>query len=277
MNRLQIMDKTITQPVVLTIAGFDPSGGAGVLADIKTFSAFGCYGLAAVTSLTFQNTRQVLGTQNQDAEAVRRQILPLFDDFEISAIKTGMLPTAEIIREVAGMIRANHVPVVVVDPVLRSTSGFEMVDDLAVEALIIEMFPLASLITPNIAEAQRLSGVDITNRPELERGAEAMMKMGARAVLITGGDGSSGLATDVLVDGQGTTAFSSELIKSKQTHGTGCTLASALACLLARGCSLRQSIPIAKRYVAQAILDAPDIGGGNGPLNHFPPTFTVES
>ncbi|HLF83998.1 MAG TPA: hydroxymethylpyrimidine/phosphomethylpyrimidine kinase, partial [Blastocatellia bacterium] len=162
------MDKTIAQPVVLTIAGFDPSGGAGVLADIKTFSAFGCYGLAVVTSLTFQNTRQVLGALNQNAKTVRQQIAPLFDDFEISAIKTGTLPTAEVIREVAAIIRANAVPVVVVDPALKSTSGFDLVDDLAVDALTSELFPLASLVTPNIAEAQRISGADIEDQLQME-------------------------------------------------------------------------------------------------------------
>lgn len=268
-----IMDKAIKQPVVLTIAGFDPSGGAGVLADIKTFAAFGCYGLAAVTSLTFQNTQQVVGAANQSAATVRQQIAPLFDDFEISAIKTGMLPTVEIIREVAGILRANAVPVVVVDPVVTSTTGFDLVDDLAVDALASDLFPQASLVTPNIAEAQRLTGIDIKDRVQTERAAEAILKMGCRAVLITGGDANSDLATDLLLDAQGTTVFSTERIKSKQTHGTGCTMASALACLLARGCSLLESVPIAKQYIAQAIASATGIGRGNGPLNHFPPAF----
>lgn len=270
------MDNTIKQPVVLTIAGFDPSGGAGVLADIKTFAAFGCYGLAAVTSLTFQNTQLVLGALNQNAETARQQIAPLFDDFDISAIKTGMLPTAEIIREVAGIIRASAVPVVVVDPALRSTSGFDLVDDLAVDALMSDLFPLASLVTPNVAEAQRIGGAEINDQLQMERAAETILKMGSGAVLITGGDANSGLATDLLVDAQGTTVFSTERIRSKRTHGTGCTLASALACLLARGRSLRESVPIAKQYVAQAIAAAPGVGCGNGPLNHFPPGFQLE-
>jgi hydroxymethylpyrimidine/phosphomethylpyrimidine kinase len=271
-----IMDKAIKQSVVLTIAGFDPSGGAGVLADIKTIAAFGCYGVAAVTSLTFQNTWQILGALNQTAEAARQQIAPLFEDFEIAAIKTGMLPTAEIIREVACIIRANAVPVVVVDPALKSTSGFDLVDDVAVDALTNELIPLASLVTPNIAEAQRISGVDIKDQLQMERAAEVILKIGSRAVLITGGDASSGLSTDLLLDAQGAVVFSTERIRSNHTHGTGCTLASALACLLARGCSLRESVPIAKQYVTQAILSAPGIGHGNGPLNHFPPGFEFE-
>lgn len=270
------MDTAIKQPVVMTIAGFDPSGGAGVLADIKTIAAFGCYGLAAVTSVTFQTTQQVLGKLNQNAETVRQQIAPLFDDFEISAIKTGMLPTAEIIREVARIIRANAVPVVVVDPALKSTSGFNLADDLAIDALTSDLFPLASLVTPNLAEAHRLSGIDIKDRLQMERAAEVMRKLGARAVLITGGDANSGLATDLLLDAHGAAVFSTERIRSKHTHGTGCTLASALACLLARGRSLRESVPIAKQYVAQAIVAAPGVGRGNGPLNHYPPGFQFE-
>ena len=270
------MDKAFKRPVVLTIAGFDPSGGAGVLADIKTIAAFECYGVAAVTSLTFQNTRQVLGALNQTAGAVREQIAPLFEDFEIAAVKTGMLPTVEIIRAVAGIIRANAVPVVVVDPVLESTSGFNLVEDVAVDALMNDLVPLASLVTPNIAEAQRISGVDIKDQLQMERAAEVILKIGGRAVLITGGDAGSALSTDLLLDAQGAAVFSAERIWSKHTHGTGCTLASALACLLARGCSLRESVPIANKYVTQAILSAPGIGLGNGPVNHFPPGFEFE-
>lgn len=265
------MDKGNNQPVILTVAGFDPSGGAGVLADIKTIAAFGCYGVAAVTSLTFQNTLQVLGTLHQDAGTVRQQIAPLFDDLEITAIKTGMLPTADIIRAVASIIRANAVPVVVVDPVLKSTSGFHLVDDRAIDALTSDLFPLASLVTPNIAEAQRISGIAITDQVQMEKAAKALLKIGSSAVLITGGDDAGGgLSTDLLVDAQGAAVFRTERVRSRHTHGTGCTLASALACLLARGRSLRESVPIAKAYVTRAIRSAPGVGHGNGPLNHFP-------
>jgi len=270
------MTEVKKQPVVLSIAGFDPSGGAGVLADIKTFAAFGCYGLAAVTSLTFQNTKRVYGVVNQSAESVLEQLEPLFNDFEICAIKTGMLPNAEIIGAVAGFIRAHPVAHIVVDPVLKSTSGFELIDDQALGALLNDLFPLASLVTPNVVEAQRLSGADLKSRQQMERIAEAILKTGAGAVLITGGDSGSSLATDVLMDGQGTELFNEERIESNQTHGTGCTLASAIACLLARGRPLRESVPIAKRYVAQAIAAAPGLGEGNGPVNHFPPGFRFE-
>jgi hydroxymethylpyrimidine kinase/phosphomethylpyrimidine kinase len=270
------MDKSIKRPVVLTIAGFDPSGGAGVLADIKTITAFGCYGVAAVTSLTFQNTRRVFGAFKQDAETVRRQIAPLFEDFEIAAIKTGMLPTADIIREVASIIRENAVPVVVVDPVLKSTSGFDLIDRHAIDALMSEVFPLASLVTPNIEEAQRISGIAIRDQVQMESAAKAILKIGSSAVLITGGDGGSGLSTDLLLDTGGAAVFSAERIRSKHTHGTGCTLASALACLLARGRSLRESVAVAKQYITQAIVSAPAVGHGNGPLNHFPSGFEFE-
>jgi hydroxymethylpyrimidine kinase/phosphomethylpyrimidine kinase len=270
------MTEVTKQPVVLSIAGFDPSGGAGVLADIKAFSAFGCYGLAAVTSLTFQNTRRVYGVMNQSAESVLKQLEPLFNDFEIVAIKTGMLPSAEIIGAVAAFIRAHPVPHIVVDPVLMSTSGFELVGDQALDALRNDLFPLGSLITPNLVEAQRLGGVDINSQPQMELAAEAILKTGAGAVLITGGDSGSSVAVDLLMDGQGTELFSEKRVESKHTHGTGCTLASAMACLLALGRSLREAVPIAKRYVAQAIAAAPGLGQGNGPVNHFPPGFRFE-
>ena len=267
------MTEATKQPVVLSIAGFDPSGGAGVLADIKTFAAFDCFGVAAVTSLTFQNTKQVYGVVNQNVETVLRQFEPLFDDFEVSAIKTGMLPNAETIGAVADFIRAHEVRVVVVDPVLKSTSGFELVDEPSLDAFRNDLFPLASLVTPNVAEAERLISAGINNRQEMECAAEMMLNTGAGAVLITGADSESGLATDLLKDREGTEVFSEERIESRNTHGTGCTLASAIACLLAHRRSLRESIPIAKRYVAQAIAAAPGLGCGNGPLNHFPPGF----
>ncbi|PYT06220.1 MAG: bifunctional hydroxymethylpyrimidine kinase/phosphomethylpyrimidine kinase [Acidobacteria bacterium] len=271
------MIKSIQPPVVLTVAGLDPSGGAGILADIKTISAFGCYGVAAVTSLTFQNTRLVYGTLDQGAETVRRQIEPLVEDFEIAAIKTGMLPSSEVIREIAATILRKAAPVVVVDPVLRSSSGFDLVNDQAVGALTSCLFPLAEVVTPNVAEAARLTGLDIRNQTEMERAAAAILKLGSKAVLITGGDGDSDFSADLLVDAQGTILYTTERIRSKHTHGTGCTLASGLACLLARGLSLRESIPIVKRYINAAILSAPGLGHGDGPLNHCPPGFEIES
>jgi hydroxymethylpyrimidine kinase/phosphomethylpyrimidine kinase len=257
-------------PVILTIAGHDPSAGAGILADIKTISAFGCYGVAAVTSVTFQNTQGVYGARHLSREEVRRQIEPLFDDFEIAAVKTGMLPTTEIIEEVAAILASARVPHVVVDPVVRSTSGYDLIDDSALRTLIRSLFPLASVVTPNAAETERITGIKAMELSDMKRGGEALFKLGARAALVKGGDTKSETATDLLVDKLGATPYTSERIKSKSTHGTGCTLSSALASLLARGNSLRDSIPIAKQYITLGIRTAPALGAGHGPLSHFP-------
>lgn len=264
------MIETAKPLVVMTIAGFDPSGGAGILADTKTIGAFDCFGVAAVTSLTFQNTLGVAGARHQSVDTVRRQIAALFDDFQIAAIKTGMLPTREIVAEVASIIKAKSVPIVVVDPVLVSSSGYRLVEEEVAEALRSDLFPLASLVTPNVSEAELLSGTEIKDLPAAQLAAELILAMGPRAVLITGGDAESDAATDILLDERGRCTYSTERIKSRNTHGTGCTLASALACLLARGHDLRASIPIAKRYIIEAMLMGPDLGRGHGPLKHVP-------
>lgn len=257
-------------PVVMTIAGLDPSAGAGILADIKTISAFGCYGVAAVTSLTFQNTQGVFGAHHQTSDVVRNQIEPLFDDFDIAAIKTGMLPGAEIIEEVAAIISSRAVPHIVVDPVIRSTSGHDLIDGKALGALIRNLFPLASVVTPNALEAERITGIPISDSSSMQRAAEAIFTLGPRAVLVKGGDLDTEAATDLLIDADGFAVNSTQRVPSKNTHGTGCTLASAIACLLACGLSLRESIPISKRYINEAISAAPGLGRGHGPLNHFP-------
>lgn len=263
------MNKIAKPPIVLAVAGFDPSAGAGVLADIKTIAAFGCYGVAAVTSVTIQNTIGVLGAHHQSADSVRRQLEALFDDFDISAIKTGLLPTREIVGEVVALIKTRPIPIVVVDPVLKSTSGFELIEKGTAESIQADLFPLASLVTPNVSEAQFFAGEEIRNLADAQRVAQKITEMGPRAVLITGGDVVSDSSTDVLADDHGSRLYSVDRIKSNSTHGTGCTLASALASLLAKGIGLRDAIPIAKRYVANAILEAPSLGHGHGPLNHF--------
>lgn len=271
------MIETAKPPVVMTIAGFDPSGGAGVLADIKTIGAFDCYGVAVVTSVTFQNTVGVVGAQHQSADTVRRQLTALFDDFEIAAVKTGMLPTPEIVTEVASIIRARSVPIVVVDPVLVSSSGFRLAEEGVAEAILSNLFPLASVITPNLAEAALFSGEQVTDLPAMQRAAEAMLAMGPRAVLITGGDADTDASTDLLLDENGSFTCSADRINSSNTHGTGCTLASALGCLLANGESLRKSIPVAKRYIIEAMLSGPGLGHGHGPLNHFPAGLGIKN
>jgi hydroxymethylpyrimidine kinase/phosphomethylpyrimidine kinase len=277
--------------ICLTIAGVDPSGGAGIIADIKTFSAFGCYGAAAIASLTFQNTQGVFGVENQTSETVRRQVEPVLDDFKISAVKTGMLPTREIIEEVARLVRENNLKNFVVDPVVRSTSGFDLIDDAALRVLIEKLFPLSDIITPNLPEAERISRMKIESEKDLETAARIMQNQGAKNVLIKGGHFSiadCGLqiadfektegrrtnnkgrtAKDFFFEGEDLHIFEAEFIETSATHGTGCTLASAIAANLALGKTLLEAVEIAKKFVTEAIKTAPNIGKGNSPINHL--------
>ncbi len=262
--------------IVLTIAGLDPSGGAGIIADIKAFSAFGCFATSAITSITFQNTQGVFGAIHQTAESVRRQIEPVLEDFEISSLKTGMLPSAEVILEVARIVRENKLPNFVVDPVVRSTSGFDLIDDTALKSLTEKLFPLADLVTPNLPEAERISGIKIDSEARIHQAAQIMRDLGSRNVLIKGGhwfenDMSSEKeatkqARDFLfIDGE-LTILSDEFIETTATHGTGCTLAAAIAANLALGKDLYGAVKIAKEFVTKAIRNAPDIGKGNSPI-----------
>jgi hydroxymethylpyrimidine kinase/phosphomethylpyrimidine kinase len=292
---------TTAPPVALTIAGFDPSGGAGIIADIKTFTAFGCFAAAAVTSLTFQNTLGVFGAVHQSGEAVCAQVLPVLDDFEVSCVKTGMLPTREVIEAVARLFRETRLPSPVVDPVVRSTSGYDLIDDAALAVLVHKLLPLARIITPNIPEAERITGLRIADEEGMRRAARAMREMGARAVLVKGGhlgepeanggqrsvvsgqqekaveeatapngEGreSSLFALDVLDDEGRVTLFREARILTTSTHGTGCTLAAAIAACLGRNMTLLESVSTAKRFVTDAIRHAPPLGHGHGPLNH---------
>ncbi|MDQ2746351.1 MAG: hydroxymethylpyrimidine/phosphomethylpyrimidine kinase, partial [Acidobacteriota bacterium] len=174
-------------PVCLTVAGLDPSGGAGIVADIETFTAFGCFATCAVTSLTFQNTTGVFGAAHQSAETVKRQIEPILTDYTVAALKTGMLPTEEIIEEIAEIIVRNNLPNLVVDPVVRSTSGYDLIDDAALRSLIENLFPLAVIVTPNLPEAERITRMTIENEADIERAARIMQSFGAKNVLIKGG------------------------------------------------------------------------------------------
>ncbi len=265
--------------VALTIAGFDPSGGAGVIADVKTFTAFGCFATAAVTSLTFQNTQGVFGAAHQTGKALRAQVLAIVEDFAVACVKTGMLPTREVIEEVARLFRETALPSPVVDPVVRSTSGYDLIDDAALAALVQQLFPLARVVTPNIPEAERITGLRIADEEGMRRAARAIRGMGARAVLVKGGhlgeqaDGNEQkenklVALDLLDEEGRVTPFRAERINTTSTHGTGCTLAAAIAACLGRGMTLPESIGTAKRYVTDAIRQAPRLGHGHGPLNH---------
>lgn len=260
--------------VCLSIAGLDPSGGAGIIADIKTFSAFGCFATSAVASLTFQNTTGVFGAIHQTAESIRGQVEPILQDYKVDALKTGMLPTRKVIEEVFRLVEENNLENFVVDPVVRSTSGFDLIDDEALHSLK-KLFPLALVVTPNIPEAERLSEMKIAGEEDFEKAARKIQSFGAKNVLIKGGhifDGGKQnakekKARDFLFEGANLTIFETEYYETTATHGTGCTLAAAITANLALGKSLNQAIEIAKIFVNKAIKTAPNLGRGNSPIN----------
>ncbi|MBX3278845.1 MAG: bifunctional hydroxymethylpyrimidine kinase/phosphomethylpyrimidine kinase [Acidobacteria bacterium] len=261
--------------VVISIAGFDPSGGAGTLADVKTFAAFGVFGAAAVTSLTSQNTLAVYGAFHQTADVVRAQIEPVLEDYEIAAVKIGMLATLEVIDAVADIVGVRRLPHVVLDPVIRSTSGYDLIDDRAAVHLRDRLMPLAEVVTPNLAEAERLTGMRVRTIAEMESAGRRLREMGARAVLVKGGhllneanDEANDEAVDLLVDDRGVQRFASPRVETGSTHGTGCTLSSAIAAMLARGADLPEAVSRSKQYLVEALRAAPGIGRGAGPLNH---------
>lgn len=258
---------------VMSIAGFDPSGGAGALADIKTFAAMGCFGTAAVTSLTYQNTMAVYGASHQRPEVLRAQIEPVIEDFEIAAVKIGMTPTRELIEVIAEIIEIKRLPNVVVDTVIRSTSGYDLIDDAAVVALIERLLPLADVITPNMAEAERLTGFEVKDLDGMKRAARRIHEMIASpksrgAALVKGGH-LEDAATDVLFDGRQFHIFQAPKIATRDAHGTGCALSSAIAALLAQGCDIPEAVARAKQYLSEMLRAAPDIGHGARPLNHY--------
>ncbi len=249
------------QPVCLTIAGLDPSGGAGVIADVRTFAAFGCRAAAAVTSVTFQNATGVFGAEHQTAESVRRQITGVAAEYDIAAVKTGMLPTREIVEVVAELIEEHDLKNVVVDPVIRSTSGFDLIDADALAAMIERLFPLAHLITPNIPEAEAISGIKIASPDDIRHAVRLMQAMAARNVLIKGGHHSevkSGKRTadDHLFIGDDMTVFEGEYIDGPNVRGTGCMLSSAIAAGLADGKDMSEAVRAAKQFVTAAIRSA---------------------
>lgn len=263
--------KTTKPPVCLTIAGLDPSGGAGIIADIKTFSAFGCFGAAAITSITFQNTTGVFGAVHQSAETVYSQAAAVLDDCDVAASKTGMLPTRDIIECVTRIVSEHSLSNIVVDPVVRSTSGYDLIDDAALDALVTTLFPLAVVVTPNIPEAERITGSRINTAADIRAAARSMQSMGAGNVLIKGGHPGSAsdgkMATDYLFVGREMIAFEAEFIQTTATHGTGCTLSAAIAANLALGKDLVESVRAAKDFVSEAIRTAPGLGRGHSPIN----------
>lgn len=265
-------DTVSSRPVVLTIAGLDPSGGAGIVADIKTIAAFNCFPCAAITSITFQNTTGVFGAEHQTPSSLRSQIEPLISDVLVSGVKTGMLPTAEIISEVVRIFSETELPAPVVDPVMVSTSGYDLIEPAAMELLENSLLKVARVVTPNIPEAQRLSGITIKNTSDMRAAAEVIKQLGPAAVLVKGGHRLSGSedAIDVLLNEDGDfIEFRDEYVEVGEVHGSGCTLSAAIASCLALGMTVEESVREAKRYVGErirALQELPRIGHGSRPL-----------
>jgi hydroxymethylpyrimidine/phosphomethylpyrimidine kinase len=259
-------------PIALTIAGSDSSGGAGIQADLKTFSAFGVYGASAITALTAQNTRGVAAVEPVAAGFVVAQIDAVLGDLEVGAIKTGMLADAEIVAAVAGRLSATAGLPLVVDPVMVATSGDVLLADDAIEAVKRQLIPLARLITPNLPEAARLLGTKAAvDDAQAAEQARALLALGCGAVLLKGGHGTGEAAVDILCDAAGTEPLVRPRIATPHTHGTGCTLSAAIAALLAQGVALREAVVRAKDFVWQALEagQALGVGHGSGPVDHL--------
>jgi hydroxymethylpyrimidine/phosphomethylpyrimidine kinase len=262
----------MTTPVALTIAGSDSSGGAGIQADLKTFAALGVYGASVITALTAQNTKGVSGIHLVPADFVTAQIDAVFGDLDVQAVKIGMVAQlATIDAIVAGLARWSP-KLVVLDPVMVATSGDRLLPAEAVEALRTRLIPRASLITPNLPEAAALLDEPVgSSEAAIERQGQRLLALGCRAVLIKGGHGQGAESIDYLVNGSGTVALRAARIATKNTHGTGCSLSSAIAAGLTKGEDMETAVRHAKTWISAAIAaaDRLDVGQGNGPIHHF--------
>lgn len=256
-------------PIALSIAGSDSSAGAGVQADLKTFQAHHVYGLTAITAVTVQNTQGVYRVQEISPEVVRDQILCLFEDLAIDAVKIGMVFNLGIIRAVARSLEKLKPRVLVLDPVMVSKSGFELLQPDAQKALQQELMPLADIVTPNLPEASKILGREISSLLEMEAAAQDLLALGPRRVVLKGGHLQGVQAVDIYFDGERLEYLQSQYLQTKNTHGTGCTFASAIAANLAHGISWPEAVHKAKAYVYQAISNALPLGHGHGPTNHF--------
>ncbi len=256
---------------VLTIAGSDSGGGAGIQADLKTFSALGCYGMTAITALTAQNTQGVSGIHAVAPEFLKAQLQAVLDDIGVDAVKIGMLHAPEMVHVVAWAIDHYRLRQVVLDPVMVATSGDRLIEQATVEVLRRELFPRATLITPNLDEAALLLGREIADADALEGAAQALLAQGAQAVLLKGGHLPGDSVTDLLLEpGQAPVRLQSARLHSRNVHGTGCTLSSALACYLAQGLPLAEAVGRARAYILEAIRAGAAVrtGQGHGPLCH---------
>jgi hydroxymethylpyrimidine/phosphomethylpyrimidine kinase len=262
----------MTTPIALTIAGSDSSGGAGIQADLKTFSALGVYGASVIAALTAQNTEGVSGIFEISPEFVGAQMHAVYSDLAVGATKIGMLATSDVIEAVASSLAVHKAKNVVLDPVMVATSGDLLLKPDAVETLKKRLIPLALVVTPNLAEAAVLTGEMIAKDEQtMARQGEAILKLGAQSVLVKGGHAESTEAVDLLIDKDGVRRFVAPRIESRNTHGTGCTLSSAIAAGLAKGLPLVESVADAKKFVNDAIAAGKElsIGRGRGPVHHF--------
>lgn len=253
---------------ILTIAGSDSSGGAGIQADLKTFAAQGVYGMSVITAVTAQNTQGVMGVQNISQDIIAKQIDAVFQDIEVAAVKVGMVSQIETITTIALKLEKYHVQNMVLDPMMVSKSGYHLLEPDAKQVLVHKLLPLATIVTPNIPEAEVITGQAIKTLNDMEQAAQVIYKMGPNYVLVKGGHLEND-ATDILFDGEKTTYFRGEKIGTKNTHGTGCTLSSAIAANIGKGYSVIDAVTEAKKYITIAIEHALSMGKGYGPLNHF--------
>lgn len=253
---------------VLTIAGSDCSGGAGIQADLKTFSAHGLFGMSVIVSVVAENTSRVLAVEDVSPDMIARQIDAVFEDIRVDAVKVGMLSTPGCMRAVADRLACYRPAHVVVDPVMYAKNGCPLMDPGAVRTLVETVLPLADVLTPNIPEAERLTGEKIRSASDMEAAARRIRAMGCAAVVVKGGHAARS-ALDVLFDGRELCRFDAPRIDTLNTHGTGCTFSSAIAARLAKGACLRCAVEGAKAYVTEAIRQGLSIGRGCGPTHHF--------
>lgn len=254
---------------ILAIAGSDSGGGAGIQADLKTLSANGVYGLSVLTSITAQNTKGVTAVYDLPVAIIKQQLDAIFDDFDVAAVKTGMLSSVKIVEAVSSKLQDYKAANLVVDPVMISKSGHTLLHHKAVDKLKTALIPQALVVTPNVQEAERLSGLEIRTLAVARQAAKIIHKLGCKYVLIKGGHLLVERGTDLLYDGRFFNMYKGEFIDTPHTHGTGCTYASAIAAQLARGKSVPDAVQAAKRYITEVIRHGLAIGHGKGPTNHF--------
>jgi hydroxymethylpyrimidine/phosphomethylpyrimidine kinase len=258
-------------PVVLTVAGFDPSSGAGVTADVKTIAAHGCYGVACITALTVQSTAGVKRVEAVSPELIAETLEELSADLDIAAVHIGMLGSGKVARVVSEFLAKSQLGNVVLDPIIKSSSGSDLTDAPGLGVVVVWLLPQATVITPNVDEAATLTGLAVTNLEQMRVAAERLHEMGATAVVITGGhlDKAIDLLSFTSRHGTEQEVFKSNRLESKSTHGTGCAFSTAMACHLARGRGLPEAVLLSKTYVAAAIANAHPLGRGTGPVHHL--------